>query len=331
MRLFLRGLLLHTPLAISALLFLNGAATAYADLIAQATSCSVLQACVVDTEMGVDTMFGPLANAGVIDAISLPPVFGYLGQATGQAGFGHVGTAAEIQASSESAFPEGGIGATGNATATDILRFSTGTTVQFGFTLHVPTVDLCGLSGGPGGPCDISLARAVSSFAAFANPEYRFSTNSARVGYEVDDNFGAMSTEIMGTWDPRTGLLLSDPISLIDPFTGQIVPGVDLTMGSTSLAMAMGFDPAAIEQVTRAAAIFGDTGTLTDIRVFDAAGNLIPDVTITSASGTVYPLAAAQSPSAVPEPATLPLVSLGFGIVAAAMRLGQVMGLQTRV
>jgi hypothetical protein len=336
MRSFLRGLRPHTPLGLSALLFaiaaiVNGAASpAYADLLAQATSCSGLGACVIDTEMGVDTGFGPLANAGVIDAVNVPPVFGYLGQATGQAGFGHVGTAAELQASADSGFPSGGIGATGNASATDILKFSTGNTVQFGYTLHLPTVDLCGLSAGPSGPCDISLARALSSFSAFANPEYTFATNSARVGYEVDDNFGTVTTEILGKWNPQTGVLLSDPISLIDPFTGQIVPGVDVTIASTSLGMAMGRNPAANEQITRAAAIFNNTGTLTTINVFDAAGNLIPDVAITSASGTVYPLAETPAPSAVPESSTLPLVALGLGMVAAVAGLRRVKGCPTR-
>src|SRR5262249_41501677 len=148
----------HVPLRIFA--FLCGAATvmnwapasAAAELLAQATSCnlqSVVQPCVVDTEFGVDTPFGPLANAGVIESISAPPVFGYLGQATAQAGFGHVGTAAELQVSSISPFPEDGLEAVGHANASDTLMFSGGTTVQFSFTLHVPTVDLCGLASGP--------------------------------------------------------------------------------------------------------------------------------------------------------------------------------------
>ena len=285
------------------------AAPVYADLLAQANSCGPQSACVVDTETGIDTPVGPLANAGVIDPISAPPIFGYLGQATAQAGYGHVGTSAELQVSSVSGFPTD-IGATGHANASDTLMFSGGTTAQFGFTLHTPTVDLCGLAVPPGGPCDISLARASSSFGAQVKPQYTFATNGVSVGFELDDSMGAVSTDIAGTWNPQTGLLLSAPISLIDPSTGQRVPGVDVLMGSTSFALASGFNPHTPEQITRAAAIFGDTATLTQILVFDARGNLIPDVTINSASGTVYPLAAP-----VPEPATFLLISFGFGIV----------------
>jgi hypothetical protein len=99
------------------------AAPASADLLAQAGSCnaqSVLQPCINDTERGVDTPFGPLATASVIDEISAPPIFGYLGQATAQAGFGHVETAAELQVSSLFPFPEDGIGATATANSSDI-------------------------------------------------------------------------------------------------------------------------------------------------------------------------------------------------------------------
>ena len=282
------------------------------------TSCnlqSVVQPCVVDTEFGIDTAFGPLANASVIDSISAPPVFGYLGQATAQAGFGHVGTAAEVQVSSINPFPEGGLEAVGQANASDTLMFSGGTTVRFGFTLHVPTVDLCGLAAGPSGPCDIQLARALSSFSAQVKPQFTFGANPTQVDYEVSDTMGALSTEITGTWNPQTGVLLSDPISLIDPFTGQMVPGVDVFMGSTSFGIASGVDPAAVEQITRAAAIFGDTATLTGILVFGADGKLIPDVTITSASGTAYPLATAGPAPGVPEPSTLALIALGFAII----------------
>ncbi|HEY7390358.1 MAG TPA: hypothetical protein VH640_17715, partial [Bryobacteraceae bacterium] len=85
--------------------------------------------------------------------------------------------------------------------------------------------------------------------------------------FETDDNMGAVSTTITGNWNPRTGILLSDSISLIDPFTNMIVPGVDVLMNSTSFALAMGFDPHTPEQITRAAAIFGDTAILSQILV----------------------------------------------------------------
>jgi hypothetical protein len=86
-------------------------------------------------------------------------------------------------------------------------------------------------------------------------------------------------------------------------------------MASTSLGIASGFDSVAVEQITRAAAIFGDTATLTGILVFGADGKLIPDVTITSASGTAYPLATPGPTPAVPEPSTFALISLGFAII----------------
>jgi len=43
---------------------------------------------------------------------------------------------------------------------------------------------------------------------------------------------------------------------------------------------------------------------------WNADGNLLPDVTITSESGTVYPLTVSAAP--VPEPSSLVLVAAGL-------------------
>ena len=92
--------------------------------------------------------------------------------------------------------------------------------------------------------------------------------------------------------------------------TRQIVP-LDLEMLSTSNAETRGPLPPFLGRFsTQAVASFGDTATLTEILVFDADGNLIPDVTITSASGTIYPLTVGGG-VALPEPATLLLVTAG--------------------
>ena len=288
------------------------------ELLAQATSCSgqsVTQPCVVDSHTGADTSAGPLANGSVTDSVSAPPLFGYLGQASAQAGFGHVGASAELQVSTIEDLHEAGIQATSGASASDTLKFSTGASVVFAFTLHVPTVDICGLTSGGGGPCDITLARAESGFAAHIVPEYMFSPNRTEVGYDVANNMGTTGTSIAGHWDPNTGRLTSDPIALTDPFTGQIVPGVDVSMAAVSFAALIAFNRNAPEQVTRAAAIFGNTATLTNILVFDASGRLVPDAKITSASGTAYPLADADPSAGVPEPSSSTLTCFGVVII----------------
>jgi hypothetical protein len=61
-------------------------------------------------------------------------------------------------------------------------------------------------------------------------------------------------------------------------------------MDSSSSAGSSDFDPTAAVQNATAVADFFDTATLAQILVFDADGNLIPDATIRSASGTVYPI-----------------------------------------
>jgi len=80
---------------------------------------------------------------------------------------------------------------------------------------------------------------------------------------------------------------------------------------------------------TQAVANFGDTATLTEILVFDGDGNLLPDVTITSDSGTIYPLVAsgpgggpgAPPGTPVPQPPALFLIGAGLaGLVGSRCR-----------
>ena len=82
--------------------------------------------CVFDNETGVDTPLGPLANASIRDPFRDPNVnpihpYDYLGQATAQAGFGHVGTSVEVQV--ENANPTDMV-----ATPIDVI----GTTIRAG-------------------------------------------------------------------------------------------------------------------------------------------------------------------------------------------------------
>lgn len=53
---------------------------------------------------------------------------------------------------------------------------------------------------------------------------------------------------------------------------------------------------------------FSNTATVEFIGVYDAAGNLVPNAVIQTASGVIY-----ANGSAVPEPATM--ATFGFGVV----------------
>jgi hypothetical protein len=300
-----------------------------ASLTAMAQSCShvtqnvtLLQTdnCAFDNQMGF---------ADVTDIFKDPSVdpthpYNYLGQAMAQAMFGGVGTFVEIQV--ENANPTDMVatpidntqttiragGANASAEARDTLTFSAGTTVRFGFQLSGPVVAVCAGPVGGGGPCDQKLGSARSNFSAIFNAP----SGAPGVFIERDDLGGVVSTQIgpFGAYDPVTQVLLSDPVSIIDPLTRQIVP-IEVVMDSASSAGSGDFDPDAAVQNAMAVADFIDTATLTQIMVFDADGNLIPGAKITSASGTLYPIAGPVA--AAPEPATLSLIALAFGIIGA--------------
>jgi len=338
----------HAPLGVLGLLsaaIAVGWAAPRADaapLSARTESCShvtqnvtTLQTenCVFDNETGVDTPLGPLAIASNRDPFKDGP-YNYFGQATSQAGFGHVGTFVEIEV--EGANPTDMVAtpidnstltiragaASAQAESRDTLTFSAGATVRFGFTLAGPAVAVCPGPIGGGGPCDTKLGSARSNFGA----TFSAAGGAPGVFIERDDIAGTVSTNIgpFGTLNPLTDVLLSDPVSIIDPVTGHRVP-VGLVMDSSSFAGSLDFDPASAVQTTTAVANFLDTATLTEVLVFDADGNPIPGVTISAASGTAYPLAGAGPPSppppppgpvAVPEPPALALISLGLGMIS---------------
>jgi PEP-CTERM motif-containing protein len=349
------GLRRHAPLGVLGLLWAAVAVcwaappAGAAALSARTESCShgfsappiIEPFCVFDNETGVDTPVGPLAAASITDPFKdagVNPIhpYNYLGQATAQAGFGHVGTFAEVQVENatpvlmETVDPFTGFtiragGASAEAESRDTLTFSGGATVRFGFTLAGPAVAVCAGPVGGGGPCDEKLGSARSNFGA----TFSAAGGAPGVFIERDDIGGVPSTNIgpFGTLNPLTDVLLSDPVSIIDPVTGHRVP-VDLVMDSSSSAGSGDSDPEAAVLTTTAVANFLDTATLTEVLVFDTDGNLIPDVTITAASGAVYPLAAtgpSPPPSppppgsvAVPEPPALALISLGFGTIGCA-------------
>jgi hypothetical protein len=240
--------------------------------------------------------------ASVRDNFTLGPSdpYTFLGVGTATAGFGHVGTFVEmeqLQALNASA----GVVNAGFVDATtqshDTLTFSRGATVRLGFTLDGPVVGVCDFGGASGFGCDHAFGSARAVFSAGI-----IGGTGAGVQFELTQNADTRTTRTVGTFDPQTRLLLSDPEVITGP--------MELAMASESLAQTLGpFAPAGRFN-TQAVANFGDTATLTEILVFDADGNLLPDVTITSESGTVYPLTASAAP--VPEPSSLVLVAAGL-------------------
>lgn len=248
----------------------------------------------------------PQKVANVTDNFTLRPSdpYTFLGVGTATAGFGHVGTFVEmeqLQASNgqPSRFDAGEVDAT--AQSHDTLTFSGGSTVRLGFTLDGPLVGVCDFGGASGFGCDHEFGRARAVFSAGI-----IGGAGAGVQFELTQIADTRVDRIVGTFDPQTHLLLSDPLAITGP--------MELAMAMESSADTLSpFSP--VERFnTQAVANFGDTATLTEILVFDADGNLLPDVTITSESGTVYPLTAGGGTS-VPEPCTLLLVGaavLGF-------------------
>ena len=253
----------------------------------------------------------PVKVANVRDNFTLQPSdpYTYLGIGTATAGFGRVGSAAEMQ--ELQAFQDSfGVLNLGSVSATaeshDTLTFSAGTTAQFGFTLDGPVVGVCDFGGASGAPCDHAFGAATSRFSANIGP-------SGAVAFQVDQFADTRTTQTFGTFDPQTRLLLSAPVAITGP--------LDLEMLSTSHADTLGPLPNG-RFSTQSVANFGDTATLTQILVFDRDGNLIPDVTISSESGTVYPLAATAPGGGAgpppggglpaPAPSTLLLMSAGL-------------------
>ncbi len=249
--------------------------------------------------------------ASVRDSLTFQPSdpYTYLGVGTATAGFGHVGTATEMQ--ELQAFQDSfGVLNLGSVSATaesrDTLTLSAGTTARFGFTLDGPVVGVCDFGGASGAPCDHAFGAATSSFSANIGP-------TGAVRFEVDQRADTRTTQIFGTFDPQTRLLLSDPVSIGGP--------IELEMLSRSSADTNGPLPVPNERFsTQAVASFGDTATLTEILVFDADGNLLPDATITSDSGTIYPLVASGpgggpgAPPGTPMPAPPALLLVGAGL-----------------
>jgi hypothetical protein len=243
----------------------------------------------------------PQKVANVRDDFTLRPTdpYTYLGIGTATAGFGRVGSFAEME-ELQAFLDESGVNNFGSVGATaesiDTLRFSAGTTAQFGFTLDGPAVGVCVSGAPPGFNCDHAFGLATSRFSAHIGP-------NPVVAFVVDQFADSRTTQTFGTFNPQTHLLLSAPVAITGP--------MDLEMLSESNAGTHGPVPPFLERFsTQAFANFGDTATLTEILVFDEAGNLLPDVTITSASGTVYPLAAGGAP--VSEPSTLLLLGAGL-------------------
>jgi len=244
----------------------------------------------------------PQKVANVTDNFTFRPSdpYTFLGVGTATAGFGHVGTFVEmeqLQALNTSAgvVNAGFVDAT--AQSHDTLTFSGGSTVRLGFTLDGPLVGVCDFGGASGFGCDHAFGSARAVFSAGI-----IGGTGAGVQFELTQNADSRTTRTVGTFDPQTHMLLSDPVAITGP--------MELAMVSESLAQTLG--PLAPEGRfnTQAVANFGDTATLTEILVFDADGHLLPDVTITSASGTVYPLTAGAAP--VPEPSSLVLVAAGL-------------------
>ena len=155
-----------------------------------------------------------------------------------------------------------------------------------------------------------SLALCVPETAVNCNPDivnptmsFGVIANGTPVGNVIIDPNGSHGS----FFDPLTGRLTTSAIPISRP--------IDLAVSIEAQIGFVGLSELSDAFTTGGTVDFAETATLSDIEVFDANGNPVSDFTVSSQSGTHYPLS--SQVTGVPEPGTAALLLCGATSLAA--------------
>jgi len=211
-------------------------------------------------------------------------------------GYGVFHGSAQVLIAGANAFNTAGFNTSAGATgiAVDTLTIGGGVgraNLQLTFTID----GLTAVSGsGPNYSSDAWLTTDVNSYA---HPDGGGTETGKAVSGQV---FGSGVVTL-------TGML---PFYFDRPLDLQFITNVYAATGISAAYSASTYSGSAL-------ANFADTAVLTSIQAYDMTGKLIPSITISAESGTIYPLTA----DPVPEPGTLVLTGLGIAALLIRRRM----------
>jgi hypothetical protein len=215
-----------------------------------------------------------------------PPIFSgltyhFTGNGTAFADFGHIGAGSFVDVSSATpalffqdlgparTFSTGGGASSASFDDTLTITSKKGTTAKMVFTID-GTIVLCVPEKAVN--CNPDIVDPTMSFGVFAN-----GNPVGSVGIDRSGSHGPF-------FDPLTGQLTTSAIPISGP--------IDLSAGIDAQVGFVGLSGLSSSFTTAGTADFAETATLSAIEVFDATGNLVSDFTVSSQSGTHYPLSA---------------------------------------
>jgi hypothetical protein len=260
---------------------------------------------------GIESLVSDVFQTNVIPLTPGEPpslsasTYHFAGQGEAFANFGQIGAGSFFDVSSATAalffqdlgpartFRTGGAEASASFGDTLTITSQGGANVRLVFTINGSLV-FCVPE--PAENCNPDLVDPTMSFGVLAN--------GTPVGNVIVDRNGSHGP----FFDPLTGRLTTSPIPISGPI--DLAVAIEANIGLAGLSQLS--NPFF---TTGGTVDFAETAILTGIEVFDASGNPVSDFTVSSQSGTRYPL---SSPvSGVPEAGTAALLSCGVASIAA--------------
>jgi hypothetical protein len=244
----------------------------------------------------------PVAPGGPPISSGLP--YHFTGQGEAFANFGQIGAGSFFDVSSATpalffqdlgpsrTFSTGGAVASASFDDTLTITSQRGANVRLVFTISGSLVSCV---PEPAENCNPDLVDPTMGFGVLAN--------GTPVGNVIVDRNGSHGP----FFDPLTGRLTTGPIPISGPI--DLAVAIEANIGLTGLSQLSN------RFTTGGTVDFAETAILTGIEAFDASGNPVSDFTVSSQSGTHYPLSGPAS--GVPEPGTAVLLFCGLVSIAA--------------